>query len=198
MQAGSDLEMPNPGMDSARQLVEAVRSGRLPKSAVDACAGRLIRAALALHEEDGDKKTFDEAAHHELARRAAAESAVLLKNDDNLLPIKPGARVAVIGDFAFTPRYQGAGSSMVNATKVDNLADLVPDSGLNWVGTLRGYSRDGQPDAALEKDALDLAGRPMWWSTASVSMRSANRKASTAATCASPRTRSNCWKPWPG
>lgn len=123
-----------------------------------ACAGRLIRAALTLTENAiQHPKDFDKAPHHDLARRAAAESAVLLKNKDNLLPLKPGVRVAVIGDFAFNPRYQGAGSSMVNATKVDNLADLMPDSGLNWVGTLRGYNRDGQPDAAMEKEALDLA-----------------------------------------
>lgn len=154
---GSDLEMPNPGMDSARQLVEAVRSGRLPESAVDACAERMIRAALALHERKEKPAAFDKAAHHALARRAAAESAVLLKNEDDILPLKPGIRVAVIGDFAFTPRYQGAGSSMVNATQVDTLAGLLADSSLNWVGAVRGYSRDGVPDAALAKAALDLA-----------------------------------------
>ena len=154
---GSDLEMPNPGMDSARQLVEAVQSGRLPESAVDACAARLVRATLALHETRDRPRSFDKAAHHTLARRAASESAVLLKNEGDLLPLKPGTRVALIGDFAFTPRYQGAGSSMVNATRVDTMEALLPDSGLDWLGTARGYTRDGTPDPEREKTALDLA-----------------------------------------
>ena len=156
VRAGSDLEMPNPGMDSARQLVEAVKSGRLPEAAVDACAARLLRAALTLTQNQHPAK-WNQAAHHLLAYRAAAESAVLFKNQDSLLPLHPHTRVAVIGDFAFTPRYQGAGSSMVNATQVDKMADLLPDSGLNWVGAVRGYDRNGQPDPALEKAALDLA-----------------------------------------
>ena len=157
VRAGSDLEMPNPGMDSARQLVEAVRTGRLPESAVDACAGRLLRAALTLTEPRDRPTSFDPAAHHALARRAAAESAVLLKNENDLLPLQPGIRVALIGDFAFTPRYQGAGSSMVNATRVESMEALLPESGLNWLGTARGYNRDGEPSPEMEKNALDLA-----------------------------------------
>ena len=154
---GSDLEMPNPGMDSARQLVEAVRSGRLPESAVDACAARMLRAALTLHKNQEKPAAFDKTAHHTLARRAAAESAVLLKNEDNILPLKPGIRVAVIGDFAFTPRYQGAGSSMVNATQVDTMKQVLTESEWEWVGVAQGYTRDGAPAPELEKSALDLA-----------------------------------------
>lgn len=154
---GSDLEMPNPGMDSARQLVEAVRSGSLPESAVDACAARLIRAAMTLHEAKAQPRAFDKAAHHTLARRAAAESAVLLKNEGDLLPLKPGIRVALIGDFAFAPRYQGAGSSMVNATQVDTMKDVLAESEWKWAGAAQGYTRDGAPAPELEKNALDLA-----------------------------------------
>lgn len=157
VRAGSDLEMPNPGMDSARQLVEAVRSGRLPEAAVDACAARVLRAALTLNETRKPSGQWNKTAHHALAYRAAAESSVLLKNEDGILPLHPGTRVGIIGDFAFTPRYQGAGSSLVNATQVDTMADLLPDSGLNWVGAVRGYARDGKPDPAMEKAALDLA-----------------------------------------
>lgn len=134
VRAGSDLEMPNPGMDSARQLVEAVRSGRLPEAAVDACAARVLRAALTLNETRKPSGQWNKTAHYALAYRAAAESSVLLKNEDGILPLHPGTRVGIIGDFAFTPRYQGAGSSLVNATQVDTMADLLPDSGLNWVG----------------------------------------------------------------
>ena len=107
--AGSDLEMPTPGMDSARQIVKAVREGKLSEAAVDACVDRLLTAVLTLTKDDPEKEKgevdFDKDVHHVLARKAAAESAVLLKNQDNLLPLKSGTRVALIGDFAFEPRY---------------------------------------------------------------------------------------------
>ena len=74
--------------------------------------------------------SFDADAHHALARRAAAESIVLLKNEDSLLPLARGEKVAVIGDFAQTPRYQGAGSSAVNSIKVDSFLDCLAESGL--------------------------------------------------------------------
>ena len=88
--------------------------------------------------------SYDQKAHHALARRAAAESAVLLKNEEKILPISSAVRVAVIGDFAYSPRYQGAGSSVVNCTQLDTVADLLPHSGLTVVGMARGYRRDGE------------------------------------------------------
>lgn len=88
-----------------------MRSGRLPEASVDACAARPLRAALTLTEPQDRPTSFDKAAHHALARRAAAESAVLLKNEGDLLPLKPGTRVALIGNFAFAPRYQGGGGT---------------------------------------------------------------------------------------
>ena len=82
---------------------------------------------------ENHSRSFDADAHHALARRAAAESAVLLKNDGDLLPLAAGASVAVIGDFAETPRYQGAGSSAVNSIKVDTFLECLKESGLNSV-----------------------------------------------------------------
>lgn len=158
--AGSTLEMPNPGLDSARLLIEAVESGRISMDDVDARVDELLDAVRQLSSNAHDKKdSFDEAAHHQVARKAAAESAVLLKNADNILPLKKGAKVAVIGDFAFVPRYQGAGSSMVNPTKVETIAELIHKYDLQVVGMSRGYSRGGQEDAETKKEALDLAGR---------------------------------------
>lgn len=155
--AGSDLEMPTPGMDSARQLVEAVQTGKISEETVDACVDRMLEAVLTL--TGGQKKTaeFDEEAHHALARRAAAESAVLLKNQEKILPLKPGTRVALIGDFAFEPRYQGAGSSMVNATKLDKMSELIKEYNLNVVGMAKGYMRSGEINEVMEKEAVDLA-----------------------------------------
>ena len=157
VEAGSDLEMPTPGFDSARQIVAAVKDGRLAESAVDECVDRLLEAVFTLVKEEGRPEKFDEKAHHEIARKAAAQSAVLLKNEDGILPLKKGARVALIGDFAFDPRYQGAGSSMVNTTMLDNMADLIGQYDLVLAGASKGYKRTGEEDAALAKEAVDLA-----------------------------------------
>ena len=157
VEAGSDLEMPTPGLDSARQIVAAVKEGRLAESAVDECVDRLLEAVLTLTKERKIPKEFDKKAHHALARKAASESAVLLKNEEDILPLKPGTRVALIGDFAFEPRYQGAGSSMVNATELDKMADLIKGYDLVLAGASKGYIRTGEEDAVLAKEAIDLA-----------------------------------------
>lgn len=158
--AGSDLEMPTPGMDSARQLVKAVQNGKLSEEAVDACVDRMLEAVLTLTKPaDGKTKQdqFDKEAHHALAKKAAEESAVLLKNEEGILPLKAGTHVALIGDFAFEPRYQGAGSSMVNTIKLDKISELISEYDLTVVGMARGYKRDGEAEAVLEKEAVDLA-----------------------------------------
>ena len=155
---GSTLEMPAPGGDSVRELLAAVESGKISESDIDARLSELLplvfdtKAAL-----DAAPREFDAAAHHALARRAAAESLVLLKNEGALLPLAAGSKVAVIGDFAKNPRYQGAGSSMVNSTQVDVLLDKLIDSELNVIGYQQGFDRHGKPDAALQKSACELA-----------------------------------------
>jgi beta-glucosidase len=154
--AGGTLEMPAAGLDSARQLVDAVRSGRLAKADLDARAAEVLRL-VADAREPGTAPAVDEAAHHELARRVAARSAVLLKNDDALLPLATGTRVAVIGDFARTPRYQGAGSSAVNPTRLDSVLDLIDESGLTMTRFAAGFRRNGTPDPALRAEAVEAA-----------------------------------------
>ena len=155
---GSTLEMPAPGGDSVRELLAAVESGKITESDIDARLSELLplvfdtKAAL-----DAAPREFDAAAHHALARRAAEESLVLLKNEGALLPLAAGTKVAVIGDFAKNPRYQGAGSSMVNSTQVDVLLDKLIDSELNVIGYQQGFDRHGKPDAALQRSACELA-----------------------------------------
>ena len=157
---GSTLEMPAPGGDSVRELLAAVESGKISESDIDARLSELLplvfdtKAAL-----DAAPREFDAAAHHALARRAAEESLVLLKNEGSLLPLAAGTKVAVIGDFAKNPRYQGAGSSMVNSTQVDVLLDKLIDSELNVIGYQQGFDRHGKPDAALQNSACELAAQ---------------------------------------
>ena len=157
---GSTLEMPAPGGDSVRELLAAVESGKISESDIDARLSELLplvfdtKAAL-----DAAPREFDAAAHHALARRAAEESLVLLKNEGALLPLAAGTKVAVIGDFAKNPRYQGAGSSMVNSTQVDVLLDKLIDSAVNVIGYQQGFDRHGKPDAALQKSACELAAQ---------------------------------------
>ena len=157
VEAGSDLEMPTPGLDSARQIVAAVKEGKISEAAVDECVDRLLEAVLTLTKERDIPAEFDRKAHHALARKAASESAVLLKNEENILALKPGTRVALIGDFAFDPRYQGAGSSMVNATELDKMAEMIKGYDLVLAGASKGYIRTGEEDTVLAKEAVDLA-----------------------------------------
>ena len=155
---GSTLEMPCPGFGSAKRLMQAVEEGRLPESAVDARVDELLELAFTTDAAvQAAPKRFDRDAHHALARRAAAESVVLLKNEDDLLPLKPGQSVALIGDFAQTPRYQGAGSSSVNATRVDNLKDAAEADDITLAGFCAGYERSGTPNPAFVEEAAALA-----------------------------------------
>ena len=155
---GSTLEMPAPGGDAVRELLAAVQSGKITEVDVDARLDELLTLVLDTSAAvQKHSRSFDADAHHALARRAAAESAVLLKNDGGILPLAAGAKVAVIGDFAETPRYQGAGSSAVNSIKVDTLLDCLAQSGLQCAGFAAGFDRQGRPDAAKKAQAVALA-----------------------------------------
>lgn len=106
---------------------------------------------------DRHKVVFDELKHHEMALRAARESVVLLKNKDNILPLNGETKVAVIGDFAKAPRYQGAGSSVVNPTRLDTAYDALQECGVNSVGYAQGFDRYGKKKPALVQEACELA-----------------------------------------
>ncbi len=169
VKAGSTFEMPAPGLDPVRRLISAVESGEVPESSVDARVDEAIELILSTRPavEAAQGKEFDIEAHHQLARRIAAEGIVLLKNDaptageKPLLPLAPRTRVALVGDFAKTPRYQGAGSSLVNCTKLDTLLDAVQASDLEFVGYEQGFSRTGDAkqtdDDRMRAAAVSLA-----------------------------------------
>ena len=154
--AGLDLEMP-PNPRSPGQVVAAVESGDLPVEVLDARVRAvldLVRKGSAVLELD---ETLDVAAHHALAREAAGESMVLLRNENQLLPLIGGTRVAVIGEFARTPRYQGAGSSQVNPTRLDNALDALAEG--FEVSFASGYTVGGEveADAPLRAEAARVA-----------------------------------------
>ncbi|WP_104086701.1 glycoside hydrolase family 3 C-terminal domain-containing protein [Arthrobacter sp. GMC3] len=164
LSAGLDLEMPSSSGAGPAQVAAAVRSGALDEALVDRSASRLIE--LAAKSELGSRPgtTFDASEHHALAREAAINGAVLLKNDGAFLPLDPsaGQKIAVIGEFARTPRYQGAGSSTVVPTRLDNALDairgLAGDAGIAFAA---GFTVDGEPEAAVDpalcEEAVALA-----------------------------------------
>lgn len=155
---GSSLEMPAPGLDSARELLEALKTGEISESDIDARVDELIDITLSTKNK---KKPQDKAKMFEdnnaLAREAARKSIVLLKNEENILPLDKSKKVAIIGDFAFSPRYQGAGSSMVNATIVEDAQKLIKKLDLNIIGMAHGYSRADKEEESLVNEAIELA-----------------------------------------
>ncbi len=159
VRAGSHLEMPTTGGDSAEQLIKAVKQGKIDIKLVDRRVDELLDVVLSTHKavEKYKGKGFDKKAHHAIAQKASEQSIVLLKNEDNILPLKPGTKVAVIGDFAETPRYQGAGSSVVNPTKLDSCTGVIKYFPLEVVGFEKGYPRVGPGDATMQANAAALA-----------------------------------------
>jgi beta-glucosidase len=139
--AGMDLEMPSSNGVTDAQIVAAVQDGSLDESVVDAAAGRVLdlvrKAQTGAGAVDGP---LDVDAHHALAREAAGRSIVLLKNDRALLPLAKDAKLAVIGEFAATARYQGAGSSMINPTRLDNALDEIRAVATGDVSYAQGFS----------------------------------------------------------
>lgn len=154
--AGNQLEMPATDGNSDRELIEAVREGRLSEKLVDERVEEYLKVLFAtvIPENTPD---FDKEAHHAFARKAAEESVVLLKNEDGILPLKVGTRVAVIGDFAEKLRYQGAGSSMVNPTKLEDTLITLKSEGLDVIGFENGFLRNGGEDQARKCFAVELA-----------------------------------------
>ena len=200
--AGLDLEMPpNLGMSDAA-IVAAVRDGELDEAVLDTAVARvlqLVDRAGAAGEAPAD---LDVDAHHAFARAAAADCAVLLKNDGGLLPLRPsvGETVAVIGEFARTPRYQGAGSSQVNSTRVDvpldELRTAVPDGA--EVAFAAGFGiGTTDNDEQLAAEAVELAGRAGTWSRSSACRPPTNPRGTTATTWTCRPTRPRWCPGWP-
>ncbi|MFK4762563.1 glycoside hydrolase family 3 C-terminal domain-containing protein [Microbacterium sp. ZW T5_45] len=154
--AGLDLEMPSSGGRTDAQLVAAVQAGELAESVLDTAAGRAIDLVRKAQQRPAVEGALDVDAHHALAREAAGRSIVLLKNEADLLPLAPAQKVAVIGAFATEPRYQGAGSSLINPTRLDAALDALRDVGGENVSYAPGFAVEGGAIAASGRSAEDL------------------------------------------
>lgn len=128
VQAGLDLQMPADGGNFDKLVAKAVQDGTLDEKDLDKAAINVTD--LILRSLDRKPLEYDVDAHRELARQAAAESTVLLKNEGGLLPAAKDEKIAVIGGFAKAPRYQGSGSSKINPIKLDNLYDSLTEAGV--------------------------------------------------------------------
>ena len=157
--AGSHLEMPTTGGDSDLELVEAVKSGKLSQELLDQRVDELLDVILSTTKAVAPLKgkPFDVEKHHALAAKASEQSIVLLKNEGGILPLKKGTKVAVIGEFAQKARYQGAGSSVVNPTRLDNAMDVIKNFDLDVAGFEAGYPRSGKGSAEMQAKAVELA-----------------------------------------
>lgn len=158
LNAGLNLEMPPTNTDD--EVVHAVRDGELKPEQLEKMAQGMIdlvnktRPAM---EKGQAGYRYDVDAHNDVARRAAHEAMVLLKNEDGLLPVKPGTKLAVIGEFARTPRYQGAGSSLINPNKLTSFLDALKDRGVE-ADFAPGFTLDdADQDQSLTDEAVKTA-----------------------------------------
>jgi beta-glucosidase len=155
--AGQDLEMPGGTMENARRLVEAVQHGMLDEALLDQTVERLLVLILRAQGSLRPAFRYDAAAHHHLAYQAAVQSAVLLKNEEQILPLAPSTKLTVIGSLAHKMRYQGSGSSLVNPTRLTQPLDVLAERGIQ-VTYAEGYSRLAEAvDEQLLSQACEVA-----------------------------------------
>ncbi|MHA7964238.1 glycoside hydrolase family 3 C-terminal domain-containing protein [Paenibacillus sp. CAU 1782] len=157
--AGNELEMPTTGGETNREIIAAIQGGKLDEAVLDECVDRLLHLIFTTEAvyQKPYKKEFNKELHHREAQKAAEESIVLLKNEGNLLPLRKGTKMAVIGDFAADSRYQGAGSSIVNPTKLEHALGALEQSGLTVAGYEPGFERYGKNNASKVAQACELA-----------------------------------------
>ncbi len=148
---GSHLEMPSTGQVGAKEILDAIKHGSLTEDVLNQRVDELLSVILDTHNavQKGADTHFDVNKHHDFARQVARESIVLLKNEDQILPLKKGSKVTVLGHFAEKPRYQGAGSSLVNPTRLETTLQEFQNSGLIMSSYEMGYERNKKTDDKL-------------------------------------------------
>lgn len=157
IKAGLSLEMPSCKGITDQQIIQAVKDGQLDERLLDEQVDRVLDLVFSTAEALEKDTDYDRAKHHLFAQRVAEETAVLLKNEDNILPIEGRDRkVAVIGSFAETPRYQGSGSSKIVPTSLDTALKCLPLAGITVCGYAPGFERKGGENKKLLNEALEL------------------------------------------
>lgn len=158
LKAGNNVEMPASGGINDARIVEAVKSGELDESVLDESVDKVLDLIMKAKSKLNSDYEYDKKAHHRLVREAAAESMVLLKNDDKILPLKKGDKFIVIGEMAKKPRFQGAGSSFISPTKLDDAMSVFKDEYGFEPKYAKGYdSESDKPDEKLIDEAVALA-----------------------------------------
>lgn len=156
IKVGQEIEMPAGSGDGVNEIINAVKSGEIKESELDEVIDRIL--TIALRGKNNEIKKYNQEKHHKLAEEIAGDAIVLLKNENNILPISKNKKIALIGDMAEKPRYQGAGSSRINAYKIENVIESFKINGLKFEFA-KGYERieDGRKDKHLIKEAVEIA-----------------------------------------
>ena len=154
--AGQEIEMPTSSGIGTKLIVDAVNNGTLDEAILDAAVDKIIELTKKAEPVLGGSYTYDSDAHHNIAREIASQCMVLMKNDNNLLPLKKDAKIALIGEMARTPRYQGAGSSLINPIKLDCAHDTMKEMGVNFTFA-PGYKLKGKGKEKLVYEAAEVA-----------------------------------------
>lgn len=150
VKAGLDLEMPSSGGIGTRNIKKALEDGKVTLEEIDNCCDRIISVSKSMNPVDAE---FDREEHHKLSKIIAQESMVILKNDNQILPLIKEQKIAFIGEFAEKPRFQGGGSSHINSYKVESAVQLCPD-----IPYAKGFSStEDVSDYDLQEEALELA-----------------------------------------
>lgn len=153
--AGNELEMPGGRGEGAKEIIEAVQSNIIEEKYLDEMVDRILNIAFKSNKIKKER-IYNREAHHNIALKIAEDSIVLLKNEDNILPLRAN-KIALIGDMAKNPRYQGAGSSTVNPYKLENAYDCFVEKNVNIVYA-KGYERiEAEEDSKLIQEAVKVA-----------------------------------------
>ncbi|SER55559.1 beta-glucosidase [Gracilibacillus ureilyticus] len=156
--AGNELEMPSTAGETDREIMEAIKNGKIKEEVLDESVDRLLDLIFSTEAAiNRSKVEIDIDKHHRVSQKVAEESIVLLKNEEDILPLKFGKKVAVIGEFAQNARYQGAGSSLVNPTILDHTMDSFEESGILSIGYEPGFERYGKKNKQMIDRACGLA-----------------------------------------
>ena len=154
--AGNEIEMPGERGNGKEEIIKAVNSGKVSEEYLDEIVDRILKVAFKLQKSEKIEK-IDFEKHHKVAEKIAEESIVLLKNDENILPLIKSNKIALIGDMSVNPRYQGAGSSTINPYKIENIYECLKQKNIEFVYS-KGYNRiECENDLELKKEAVEIA-----------------------------------------